>query len=308
MGSHEEFLCSKKYSLEQIGEQIQKTYKNIEPQFRLHEIICKATLKKDVDISETKIFGKTSKIKPIKMSKGTEGLIIHCEEHISPLKLLPFFMRRKVESRRIDDFLCRTDGIQNYEDTFLDQEIKIGNDIFQSSKENSCEDAMKRLKELNIDGDDKFRYLLLGRMQQDCYYYLGNGDRNTKHLWAKDEKEQIQIMKDLYLSFPSEKKPEWITMEEIREYEEKMGINKAERYDRILMGDDLNGSKENAVDLEVSLVTGKDLDGVNIPNDTPEERNKANIKERKEEAIQMVANKKEKKQDAPHIEKKEIIR
>ena len=38
------------------------------------------------------------------------------------------------------------------------------------------------------------------------------------------------------------------------------------------LGEDLNGGNLNYRDLELALITGRDLDGVDIPNDTPEER------------------------------------
>lgn len=65
-----------------------------------------------------------------------------------------------------------------------------------------------------------FEYQLLGRLQQDCEYYLGAGSRNKKHLWALDEVLQIQKMKELYEGLPV--KPEWITLDEINAYEEKI--------------------------------------------------------------------------------------
>ena len=68
--------------------------------------------------------------------------------------------------------------------------------------------------------DSPFNVMLFGRLQQDCEYYLGFGGRAKKHLWAGDEVEQIQKMKELYQSVPV--KPEWITLEAIKEYEEKM--------------------------------------------------------------------------------------
>lgn len=66
----------------------------------------------------------------------------------------------------------------------------------------------------------KFDYQLLGRLQQDCDYYLGHGNRAKKHLWAGDEVEQIKKMKDVYASLPE--KPEWITLERIEQYEAEM--------------------------------------------------------------------------------------
>lgn len=67
---------------------------------------------------------------------------------------------------------------------------------------------------------NEFDYQLLGRLQQDCEYYLGFGARNKKHLWALDEAEQIQKMKALYAGLPE--KPEWITLSDIEKYEAAM--------------------------------------------------------------------------------------
>lgn len=70
--------------------------------------------------------------------------------------------------------------------------------------------------------DLEFNYQLLGRMDQDCRYYLGYGNRNKRVLWSLDEESQIKLMKKLYNSFPDNKKPKWITMKDIEEYERRM--------------------------------------------------------------------------------------
>lgn len=67
---------------------------------------------------------------------------------------------------------------------------------------------------------DAFNYQLLSRLQQDCEYYLHFGARSKKHLWAQDETEQIQKMKELYAALPE--KPEWITLADIENYEAAM--------------------------------------------------------------------------------------
>lgn len=69
-------------------------------------------------------------------------------------------------------------------------------------------------------GSPEFRYMLLDRLRQDCLYYLGNGNRNETKLWTRNPKEQIKLMKDLYNSF--EDKPQWISLEEINDLENKM--------------------------------------------------------------------------------------
>lgn len=68
----------------------------------------------------------------------------------------------------------------------------------------------------------EYNYMLLDRLKQDCEYFLGNGNGNADTLWAKDIDEQIAKMKELYNSFTDDQKPEWITMEDIDNYEKKM--------------------------------------------------------------------------------------
>ena len=64
--------------------------------------------------------------------------------------------------------------------------------------------------------------MMLSRLQSDCEYYLGNGNRCKKHLWAGDEKKQIKEMKKLYNELPDDQKPEWLTHEQILDYEKEM--------------------------------------------------------------------------------------
>ena len=73
-----------------------------------------------------------------------------------------------------------------------------------------------------LEHDEKFRYMLLDRMKQDCKYFLGNGHRLEKYLWGTDVKNHIETMKALWNSFPENGKPEWLTMEEIEEFEKQM--------------------------------------------------------------------------------------
>lgn len=74
-----------------------------------------------------------------------------------------------------------------------------------------------------LKGDKRFRYMMLDRFRSDCEYYLGFGGRNAEHaLWAHDEKRHIQNMKDLYNTFAEDEKPQWLTWEQILEYERQM--------------------------------------------------------------------------------------
>ena len=70
--------------------------------------------------------------------------------------------------------------------------------------------------------DDRFRYMLLDRMHTDCGYFLGYGYGCEKFLWAGNVTDQIGYMKALWESFPVDGKPEWLTMEQILNYEQEM--------------------------------------------------------------------------------------
>ena len=63
-------------------------------------------------------------------------------------------------------------------------------------------------------------YQLLSRLKADCDYFLGAGGRAEKHLWAGNVREQIAKMRELYDALPE--KPEWLTMEDIDRYAQRM--------------------------------------------------------------------------------------
>lgn len=68
----------------------------------------------------------------------------------------------------------------------------------------------------------RFDYMMLDRWRSDCDYYLGYGNRNVSRLCADTPKEHIEAMKKLWLSFGEDEKPEWLTWEQILEYEKQM--------------------------------------------------------------------------------------
>lgn len=79
----------------------------------------------------------------------------------------------------------------------------------------------EEMREL-LSHSDTFCYRLLGRMKADCEYYLGNGNRHPKHLWASTEKEHIDVMEALWNNFSAKDKPEWLTLEQIEEYKKRL--------------------------------------------------------------------------------------
>ena len=63
-------------------------------------------------------------------------------------------------------------------------------------------------------------YQLLSRLKADCDYFLDAGGRAEKHLWAGNVREQIAKMRELYDALPE--KPEWLTLEDIDRYAQRM--------------------------------------------------------------------------------------
>lgn len=73
----------------------------------------------------------------------------------------------------------------------------------------------------------EYNYMLLDRLRSDCEYFLGNGNRNEKHLWAGSVDAQIKEMKKIWNSL--KEKPEWLTMEDINNYEKLMKDRKEKK-------------------------------------------------------------------------------
>ena len=51
---------------------------------------------------------------------------------------------------------------------------------------------------------------------------LQHDKRNPKRLWAGDEQRQIEYMILLHDSFKEDEKPQWMTMDEILDYQKRM--------------------------------------------------------------------------------------
>lgn len=85
-----------------------------------------------------------------------------------------------------------------------------------------------RFKEMpkQVSREDEFNYQLLGRLKSDCEYFLGYGNRNVNRLWAGNVEDQIEKMKELHNNFSENGKPEWLTYDQITQYEKLMINNK----------------------------------------------------------------------------------
>lgn len=74
-----------------------------------------------------------------------------------------------------------------------------------------------------------FEYSMLSRLKSDCDYFLGNGNGYEGHLWAHSVEAQIKEMRKRWNAFAEDEKPEWLTMEQIDEYERQMLEKRKER-------------------------------------------------------------------------------
>lgn len=69
---------------------------------------------------------------------------------------------------------------------------------------------------------EEFNYQMLNIMKSDCDYCLANNIELKLCLCGFSVSECITFMTALYNSFPDDKKPEWISIEDINKYEEAM--------------------------------------------------------------------------------------
>lgn len=97
--------------------------------------------------------------------------------------------------------------------------LKEATDVSEFPSEEEYGDNLESNKE---DTPYMFEYSLLDRLRSDCDYYLGNGNRNEKNLWAKSPEKQIEKMRSLWKGFPEDMKPEWLSIEDIDNYEKAM--------------------------------------------------------------------------------------
>jgi hypothetical protein len=109
----------------------------------------------------------------------------------------------------------------------LDDDESNLQSAIQSYRNHYIQEFESYTKKEENNTDLEYRYMLLDRLRSDCEYFLGNGNRNEKHLWAGSVDAQINEMKKIWNSL--KEKPEWITMDDINNYEKKMKELKANK-------------------------------------------------------------------------------
>lgn len=90
------------------------------------------------------------------------------------------------------------------------------------------EESREEEQEKTVMDEGKVRhsYMLLGRLVEDCKYYI-ESHGSEEQLWAKNVEKQIQTMKGFWYSL--DEKPQWLTEEQLEDYASRMLQEKADR-------------------------------------------------------------------------------
>jgi len=67
-----------------------------------------------------------------------------------------------------------------------------------------------------------FQYQMLSMLESKCRYYLGHGNRSSNIFDDGTGRYCIDEMKRLWHLFPDAEKPEWLTFEQICDYEKQI--------------------------------------------------------------------------------------
>lgn len=145
----------------------------------------------------------------------------------------------------------------------LDDDESNLQSAIQSYRNHYIQEFESYTKKEENNTDLEYRYMLLDRLRSDCEYFLGNGNRNEKHLWAGNIDDQIAKMKELYNSFTDDQKPEWITMEDINNYEKEMKeLKKGKKEESVVSDYTLNEIKKvidsNGNDFTIKIVNSNE--------------------------------------------------
>lgn len=113
--------------------------------------------------------------------------------------------------------------------------------------------SLEKIKSRSVD----FQFAMLGRLLSDCKYYLGAGNRYAPNLWAWNERDQLDIMRELCATL----KPDWLTLEQIDELEKQMINPEQPRRAEILNKPTMATWRGNTDKLKVFVKTVTHTDG-----------------------------------------------
>lgn len=88
-------------------------------------------------------------------------------------------------------------------------------------------------------------YRMLGRLKSDCDYYLGHGNRYAGNLYYHNEVLQIKGMIEIWDSLPDDKKPEWLTIDQLEKYSVELTGKTIEEFKKEYMSDDISEADDD---------------------------------------------------------------
>ena len=94
--------------------------------------------------------------------------------------------------------------------------MKHINDFINENKT----DVDKLVNLVKDSSSDSFKYQMLDRLKSDCEYFLGNGNKYPSSLYMKNVDDQIEAMERIWDLL--KEKPEWLTLDQIKEFKNKM--------------------------------------------------------------------------------------
>ena len=119
----------------------------------------------------------------------------------------------------IDDFSCPT-----YEDQYgrFWKDLNLGKSETPDLYSTTIQQEYTFESEPFRRNPYEFQYMMLSRMQSDCEYFLGYGNRSVTILSESNPQQHINRMKELWEGLPSDGKPEWLTWEQLLNYEKEL--------------------------------------------------------------------------------------
>lgn len=118
----------------------------------------------------------------------------------------------------------------------------VGHDLF-GLEDMSLEGLGSRLYG-GVEQTSANTYRMLGRLKSDCDYYLGNGNRYAGHLYHHNEVLQIKDMIEIWDSIPDDKKPEWLTIDQLEKYSVELTGKTIEEFKKEYMSDDISEAEK----------------------------------------------------------------
>lgn len=122
------------------------------------------------------------------------------------------------DENTVSEEVTETELKEPVEETIENNDDIVQNDNIIKTELNSTEP-----KQEVEEKDYSYDYSLLDRLRVDCNYVINHKVKRPGNiLWGETIEHHIETMKELYNSFPDDKKPQWISIDDIDNFEKTM--------------------------------------------------------------------------------------